>query len=50
MLERLLIDAERQTIVSAGQLPNGQADYYDGRLRMEISRPDVDDGNTPASR
>ncbi|GAA4017863.1 hypothetical protein GCM10022212_11960 [Actimicrobium antarcticum] len=50
LLERLLIDAERQTIDSAGRLPNGQADYYDGRLRLEISRPDDDGGKSSASR
>lgn len=34
MLERLLAQAELLALQEASNLPNGQADYYDGKLRM----------------
>ena len=35
-IERLLLDAERATLDKAATLPTGYADYYDGRLRLEL--------------
>lgn len=34
MLERLVLEAERDALDQAAKLSNGQADYYDGKLRM----------------
>lgn len=34
IVQRLLIEAEHAAIDAAIALPNGQADYYDGRLRL----------------
>lgn len=34
MLERLAMEAERVALEKVKILPSGQADYYDGRLRL----------------
>jgi integrase/recombinase XerD len=36
MLERLLVQAEEAALRRAGKLPRGQADYYAGRLDLDI--------------
>ncbi len=36
MLERLLVQAEEAALRRAGKLPKGQADYYAGRLNLDI--------------
>ncbi|MFM0134323.1 MULTISPECIES: hypothetical protein [Paraburkholderia] len=36
MLERLLVQAEEVALKRAGKLPKGQADYYAGRLRLDM--------------
>jgi hypothetical protein len=36
MLERLLVQAEQAAVERAGKLCNGQADYCDGRLRLDM--------------
>ena len=36
MLERLLVQAEEVALRRAGKLPKGQADYYAGRLRLDM--------------
>ncbi len=36
MIQRLLIEAEHVAIDAATALPNGQADYYDGKLHLSI--------------
>ena len=34
MLEKLLIQAESAALDAVSPLPNGQADYYDGKLKL----------------
>ena len=34
MLERLLLQAEQDALDEADQTPTGQAEYFDGRLRL----------------
>jgi hypothetical protein len=36
MLERLLMQAEEVALARVGKSSAGQADYYDGRLRLDI--------------
>ena len=36
MLERLLTQAEQKALARAGKSSGGQAEYYDGRLRLDI--------------
>lgn len=35
MLQKLLLDAEHAAVDAAVALPNGQSDYYDGKLRLD---------------
>ena len=37
MLERILVEAERASLGHMAMVPNGHADYYDGRLRFSLS-------------
>lgn len=37
MLERLLKQAENTATNEAATLPNGHADYYDGKLRISLN-------------
>lgn len=41
MLERILVEVERATLDGMAMVPNGHADYYEGRLRLSL------DGVTP---
>ncbi len=37
MLQKLLLDAEQAAVDAAIAFPNGQSDYYDGKLRLTSS-------------
>ncbi len=36
MLKKLIIGAEHAALDAVGALPDGQADYYDGKLRLQV--------------
>ena len=36
MLDRLLVEAERATLAKVVTLPNGDTDYYDGKLQLPV--------------
>lgn len=41
MLERILAETERTALHQVAEIPNGQTDYYDGRLKLrsdEVTR------------
>jgi hypothetical protein len=37
MVERLLLAAEHDAIDASMTQPNGQADYYDGKLKLDVT-------------
>lgn len=36
ILERILVEVERATLDGVATVPNGPADYYEGRLRLSL--------------